>query len=67
MSFGEYLSVSDLAEYTGISTSTWNKRRLTGNTPPFCSIGRTVRYRRSDVDAWMEAHRRRSTSDDLPP
>lgn len=67
MSFGEYLSVSDLADYTGISVSTWNKRRLTGETPPFCSIGRTVRYKRSDVDDWMQARRRQSTSEIAPP
>ncbi len=66
MSQGEYFTVRQLADYTGISASNWNKRRLTGDTPPWCAIGRTVRYRRRDVDAWMEARRRESTSGPSP-
>lgn len=61
--FGEYLSVVDLAAYTGISASTWNKRRLTGDTPPFSKLGKTVRYRRADVDAWMSARQIGSTAE----
>jgi hypothetical protein len=40
----EYLDVNGLAAYTDISASTWNKRRLTGDTPPFIRIGRSIRY-----------------------
>ena len=59
----EYVDTRKLAEITGISASTWNKRRLTGDTPPFTKIGKSVRYRISTVKAWMTERERRSTSE----
>jgi hypothetical protein len=35
MDHHEYVDMRKLAQITGISASTWNKRRLTGDTPPF--------------------------------
>lgn len=29
----------------------------TGGGPPFIRIGRLVRYRRSDIRAWIDSHR----------
>ena len=52
-----------LAEITGISASTWNKRRLTGDTPPFAKIGKSVRYHVPAVKEWMGNHQCRSISD----
>ncbi len=63
MLFGEYVDVRTLAAITGISASTWNKRRLTGDTPPFAKVGRTVRYHLPTVREWMAARQRRSTSE----
>jgi predicted DNA-binding transcriptional regulator AlpA len=52
------------ALYLGIAESTLNKTRLTGNGPPFVKVGlRSVAYRKADLDAWLEARVRRSTSD----
>lgn len=59
----EYVNVKGLAAITGISASTWNKRRLTGDTPPFSKIGKSVRYHVPTVKAWMDERMRRSTSD----
>ena len=59
----EYVNTRELAEVTGVSASTWNKRRLTGDTPPFVKVGASVRYHLPTVMAWMAAHIRRSTSD----
>ncbi len=59
----EYVNVRQLAEITGISASTWNKRRLTGDTPPFSKIGKAVRYHVPTVKEWMASHERCSTSD----
>ncbi|WP_133239433.1 AlpA family transcriptional regulator [Microvirga sp. KLBC 81] len=59
----EYVDVRRLAEITGISASTWNKRRLTGDTPPFSKIGKAVRYHVPTVKEWMASHERRSTSE----
>ncbi|MCL6741570.1 helix-turn-helix domain-containing protein [Sphingomonas sp. RB56-2] len=58
----EFLTVGELAQFTGISISTWNKRRVTGRTPPFTKIGRTVRYRKSDVEVWLSSRSVSSTS-----
>jgi predicted DNA-binding transcriptional regulator AlpA len=67
MSPNEYVDVKGLAAITGISASTWNKRRLTGDTPPFSKIGKSVRYHVPTVKAWMNEHLRRSTSDPSAP
>jgi hypothetical protein len=39
----EYVDTDTLAEINGVSSSTWKKRRLTGDTPPFIKVGRSVR------------------------
>jgi predicted DNA-binding transcriptional regulator AlpA len=45
----------DLEQLTGSKRSSWQKKRLTGDGPPFIRIGRLVRYRRSEVEAWLAA------------
>jgi predicted DNA-binding transcriptional regulator AlpA len=58
------LSDRDLARLTGRSRSSWQKARLTGGGPPFVRLGRLVRYRSSDFEAWLAARPRlRSTSE----
>jgi len=52
-----------LAAITGISASTWNKRRLTGDSPPFTKVGKSVRYHLPTVREWLAARQRRSTSE----
>lgn len=59
----EYVNVRRLAEMTGISASTWNKRRLTGDTPPFSKVGKSVRYHVPTVKEWMAGRVCRSTSE----
>ena len=52
------------ARYLGIAESTLNKMRLTGYGPPFVKVGpRAVAYRKPDLDTWLSARVRRSTSD----
>jgi predicted DNA-binding transcriptional regulator AlpA len=63
MNPNEYVDVKGLAAITGISVSTWNKRRLTGDTPPFSKIGRSVGYHVPTVKTWMDERLRCSTSD----
>ncbi|WP_442869326.1 helix-turn-helix transcriptional regulator [Bradyrhizobium sp. CCBAU 45321] len=50
-----YLTTKEAAAHIKSSTSTLSKRRLTGDGPAFVRIGRAVRYRQADLDAWMEA------------
>lgn len=60
----ELLSTEKLAERTGFTPRFWEARRLSGDTPPFIRLGcRAVRYRWCDVEKWLEARVRTSTSD----
>jgi hypothetical protein len=54
----------DLQRLTGRARSSWQKARLTGGGPPFIRLGRLVRYRMSEFNAWLAAcPSRRSTSE----
>lgn len=58
-----YLSTLSTADYLGLSKSTLEKWRLTGDGPPFIKIGRRVVYDITVVDAWLAAHQFESTSE----
>jgi len=52
------------AEYLGLSTSTLAKMRLRGDGPVYMKVGRrVVLYDQSDLDAWLDGRKRRSTSE----
>jgi predicted DNA-binding transcriptional regulator AlpA len=53
----------DAANYCGSSASTFEKLRLTGGGPVYSKLGRRVVYQIEDLDAWLTANRRLSTSD----
>lgn len=51
----EWLGVQDLAAETAVPPATvyyWNH---TGTGPPYIRIGKHVRYRRRDVEAWYNS------------
>lgn len=54
---------ADAAAYCGLSKSTFDKYRLTGQGPAFLKLGRAVAYRVSDLDEWLESNRFKSTSE----
>ena len=58
------MRTNEAAAYMGISNSTLAKGRITGNSPPYSKVGRIVVYDRRDIDEWLAARRRRSTSDE---
>lgn len=58
-----YLRTKEAADYCGSSASTFEKLRLTGGGPIYSKIGRRVVYGLADLDAWLSASRRRSTSE----
>jgi len=60
------LNTRQAAERCCLSPRTLEKRRVTGGGPLFIRLGGAVRYRLEDLDSWIAANRRRSTSDDLP-
>ena len=45
------------ADYIGLSVRTLQKRRFERQNPPYLKIGRSVRYRQEDLDAFLDAHR----------
>lgn len=53
----EVMDVHAASRFLGISKSSLDKWRLTGDGPPFHRIGARVRYQRSDLEGWR--HRRR--------
>ena len=58
------LNTPQAAEILGISPKTLAKWRFTGEGPEFCRLGRRrVVYRLDDLFSFVEAGRRRSTSD----
>ncbi len=58
------LRTPDAAQYLGLTASTLEKMRLSGNGPPFVRLGaRAVGYTIGDLDSFIDAGRRKSTSD----
>lgn len=51
-----YLDTRQAAEITGISTVTLECWRRDGAGPPYVKLGRLVKYRRTDLDEFMERH-----------
>lgn len=60
---GHLLTEIQVAERQGRAVKTLRNQRVTGDGIPFLKLGRTVRYRLSDVIAWEEARICGSTSD----
>ena len=52
------------ASYIGVRPQTLAKMRVQGTSPPFHKIGSRVLYDVAELDAWIAARKRRSTSDD---
>ncbi len=48
-----YLTTRQLAELIGISEISLAQWRARGQGPAFIRLGRTIRYARADVDAWI--------------
>jgi predicted DNA-binding transcriptional regulator AlpA len=61
----EYLPPRQFARLIGISESTLAKQRMRGDGPTYVKVGRAVRYARGAGLAWMAAHTRRSTSEEV--
>jgi predicted DNA-binding transcriptional regulator AlpA len=58
------LRVKDAAAYTGLSASTLNKYRLSGQGPRFIKAGaRCVVYAIKDLDEWMAERTHTSTAE----
>ena len=57
-----YIRTPAAAVYTGVPPSTLTKLRMRGTGPAYLKLGASVAYDIRDLDAWMAASRRTSTS-----
>lgn len=60
----DYMTAEKAPEYVRISLSTLAKSRVTGGGPAYVKAGRRRLYRRANLEFWMMAHSRASTSED---
>ena len=51
------------AAFLSLSTQRLANMRQLGGGPAFVKIGRSILYRRADLEAWLASHSRHSTSD----
>jgi excisionase family DNA binding protein len=58
-----WMTRTEAARYLKLGESTLAKYFVSGDSPPAAKIGRSVRYRKTDLDAWMVGRLRRSTAD----
>ena len=56
------LTLPEVCDYLGISAPTLYGMRHQGRGPVGYRVGRQLRFRRSEVDAWLQDHR----DDDQP-
>ena len=57
------LDTKAAAAVLSLSESTLEKMRVYGNGPKYLKLGRAVRYRETDLQAWVAARSATSTSD----
>ena len=60
---GRYLDTKAAADYLGLSPSTLNRKRVTGDGPRYSKLGRRVIYDVRDLDSWIEGRKRRFTGE----
>ena len=59
----ELFTVSEAARKLKLSESYLNKCRTNGGGPVFVRLGRAIRYREADLDAWVRGQAAASTSE----
>lgn len=59
------LDTAAAAEALGVSKSWLDKSRITGEGPPFVSVGGRRFYAIVDLNAWLDQRRRSSTSETI--
>lgn len=64
----ELLDTERVAKVCGLSEVTLRKWRITGDGPRFVRLGRAIRYRRADLDAFLADRAFTSTTEaDMTP
>ncbi len=57
------LDNNQAADFLGLGRRTLENWRVRGDGPRFLRVGRAIRYARSDLEAWLDTRRFRSTSE----
>jgi predicted DNA-binding transcriptional regulator AlpA len=52
-----FISTAQLSAWIGVSSITLNQWRARGQGPAFVRMGRTIRYDRRDVEAWLASQK----------
>ena len=58
----DVLNTREAAAYTRLGKPTLERFRLTGEGPRYAKLGGAVRYRRCDIDDWLQSRLISSTS-----
>lgn len=58
----DVMNTIEAARYVRLGKPTLDRFRLTGEGPRFAKLGGAVRYRRADLDDWIESRLVASTS-----
>ncbi len=58
----EIMTTTEAAQYVRLGKPTIERFRVTGEGPRYCKLGGAVRYRRADLDTWLEGRLINSTS-----
>jgi excisionase family DNA binding protein len=59
----EILNTREAADYVRLGKPTLERFRISGAGPIFVKLGGAVRYRKLDLDVWLESRCVRSTSE----
>ena len=51
----EVMTTIEAAEYVGLKKPTMERFRFLGQGPAYCKLGGAVRYRKKDLDAWLDS------------
>jgi len=56
MEIDKLLNQKEVSEWTGMSLAWFEISRFKGTGIPYVKIGRSVRYKTSDVQLWINSH-----------
>ncbi len=59
----DILTTKEAADYVRLGKPTLERFRISGDGPPYCKLGGAVRYRKADLDGWLESRLTHSTSE----
>lgn len=59
----EVMNTAEAARYVRLGKPTLERFRVSGDGPVYAKLGGAVRYRKADLDAWLESRLTRSTSE----